>query len=143
MHGKYAQAYLSVAHPKLAPDILPDKVKCTEKNKTYQPSKRPSRHKQVHVDTLVLPEVPAQVLGERLDRGFAGVVRRVAGRVGDALLAACNDDGGGGGIAAGLKGRDVGVQAVDNAEEVGGEDLWGRGRLASERCVAWIELEWV
>lgn len=90
---------------------------------TYQPCKGPPGDEQVHAKPLVIPEVPAQVLGEGLDCGLAGVVGRVAGRVGDALLAPCDHDCGRGVGAAGLERGDVGIEAVNHAEEVGGKDL--------------------
>ena len=58
------------------------------------------------------------MLGQRFDRSFTRVVGGVSEWVGNALLAARDDDGGGRGAAAGLEGRDVGVQAVDDTEEV-------------------------
>ena len=61
------------------------------------------------------------MFGERLDGGLGRVVCRVAGWVGDALLGAGDDDGGGRGLRA--EARDEGVEAVDDAEEVGLEDL--------------------
>lgn len=62
-------------------------------------------------------EAVAELFGQRLDGGFAGVVRRVAWRVGDALFAARQDDG--------RRARrllnhgEKSAQAVDDAEEVG------------------------
>jgi hypothetical protein len=58
---------------------------------------------------VCVAQVVAQVLGECFYSGFGGVVGCVAWRVGDALLAACDDDGGGGVGGAGLEGWDVGV----------------------------------
>ena len=66
-------------------------------------------------------QVEGQLLGEGFERRFAGVVGRVAGRVGDALLGARKDDGGGGG-GRGQQGEE-GREAMDGAVEVRGEDL--------------------
>jgi hypothetical protein len=65
-------------------------------------------------------QIPREVLGESLDGRFGRVVSGVAGRVGDALLGARDDDcGGRGGGGGGLHGGEEGAQAVDDAEEVG------------------------
>jgi len=79
----------------------------------------------VHGDAGFVPQIEAQMLGEGLDGGFGGVVRRVSGRVGDALLGAGDDHGGGpleGRRGGGPDRREEGSDAVDDAEEVGGED---------------------
>jgi hypothetical protein len=74
----------------------------------------------VHGDWGVA-KVVGEVLGERLHGGFGGVVGRVAGWVGDALFAAGYDDGAGRVFGAEL--GNEGVETVDNAEEIGLEDL--------------------
>lgn len=61
-----------------------------------------------------LGEVEGQVLGERFDGGLGRVVCGVAGRVGDALLGACDDDACG----RGRRGRDERQERVEAA--VGG-----------------------
>ena len=80
-------------------------------------------------------EVVGEAFGEGFDGGFAGVVGGVAGRVGDALFAAGDDDGGRVGL--GAEAGEEGADAVDDAEEVGIDDLVvARVRLivADARC---------
>jgi hypothetical protein len=74
------------------------------------------------------------MLRQRLDGRFARIVRGVSRRVRDTLLASCDDDGGWfcGGVA-GEEGWSVCVQAVDDAKEVGIEDLES-GRSAQRLC---------
>ncbi len=61
-------------------------------------------------------EVVGEVFGEGLEGGFGSVVGRVAGRVGDALLAAGDDDCGR--RRAGAEGGQERGEAVYDAEEV-------------------------
>ena len=86
-----------------------------------------------------VPEIEAQVLGQRPDGRLTGIVRGVAGRVRDALLAARDHDGRRRiGRRAGLKRRDEGVQPVDHAEQVGREYLsrpWSAFLVCSPRHV--------
>lgn len=84
---------------------------------------RPPRHEEVDGRGGVA-QVEGEVLGEGLDGGFAGVVGGVARGVGDALFGAGDDDGGALGAVC-ADGGDEGVEAVDDAEEVGGEGLGG------------------
>ena len=66
-------------------------------------------------------QVVREVFGHGLDGGLGGVVAWVAGRVGDALLAAGQDDGGRlGGF---LEQREESGEAVDVAEDVDAEGL--------------------
>ena len=70
---------------------------------------------------LCVTQVKTRILGERLDSGFAGVVGWVSGWIGDALLAAGNDEGGRRGL--GLEVWHKGVEAANDAVEICVEDL--------------------
>lgn len=88
----------------------------------------------MHANALLRAQIPAQVLCQRLHRGLAGIVRRAARRVGDALLAARHDDGRRRGILrTGLERGNVGIEPVDHSVEVGGKDLRRKG--CQRECV--------
>jgi hypothetical protein len=70
-------------------------------------------------------EVEGEMLSQRLHGRLARVVRRVAGRIRDALLATCDDDRGRCVGGARLERRDICVQPVDYAKEVRVEYLRG------------------
>lgn len=76
----------------------------------------------MHPNISITLQIKAEMLSERLDGRFGRVVRRVSGRVGDALLGAGDYDGGGGGGGGRLHEGQQGRDAVDDAKEVGGED---------------------
>jgi hypothetical protein len=65
-------------------------------------------------------QVEGQMLSERFDGSFAGVVSCIAGWIGYALLAARDDDSAG---VAGPEAWDVGVEAVNDATKVGVQNL--------------------
>ncbi len=67
------------------------------------------------------------MLGDGFDGGFAGVVSRVAGRVGDALFAAGDDDGF---LRAGGVVFEVGEEGVDAVYYA--EEIWGRCMISLE-----------
>src|SRR5689334_16824297 len=93
---------------------------------THQPSKCPPRDQQMDSNILLLPQIPAQMLRQRLHGSFTRIVGWVARRVGDALLAACNYNGGGAAARGSfLEGGDIGVEAVYYAVEICVEDLRG------------------
>ena len=77
----------------------------------------------MHGHTLVVTEIPAKVFCKRFDCRFAGIIRSIAWRIGDALLAACDDNGRRGLPAASLEGRHVGIQAIYHTKKIGGENL--------------------
>lgn len=60
------------------------------------------------------------MLGKRFDGCFAGVVGCIAGWIGDALLAARDDDCA---RIARLEAWNVGIEAIDDTAEVGVQDL--------------------
>ena len=98
---------------------------------SHQACERPTRDKEVDARRRVL-EVEGEMLRQRLDGRFGRVVSRVARRVGDALLAARDDDGTRPvpvpltipiPMLPFLEIRHVGVQPVDHAVQIRIEDL--------------------
>jgi hypothetical protein len=69
-------------------------------------------------------QVEIQVFSQGFDGCFAGVVCCVPWRVRDALFAACNDNGTCFARCAGLEGRRIGVQPIDDTVEIGVKNLW-------------------
>lgn len=73
--------------------------------------------------SIRIPQIEREMFSQRLHRRFGRVVRRVARRIRDTLLAACDDDRGGCVGRARLEGGNVGVQAIYHTEEVRVKDL--------------------
>lgn len=71
---------------------------------------------------LVL-EIEAQMLRQGFDSSFRRIVRRVAGRVGDALLTARDDNRTGRVGRPCLEGRHIGVQSVNDAIQIRVQNL--------------------
>jgi hypothetical protein len=69
-------------------------------------------------------QIEAQMLGERLHSRFARVVRYVSRRIRDALFTSRDDNRRRLVWGPRLETRDVGVEAVDDALEIGVEDLY-------------------
>jgi hypothetical protein len=83
----------------------------------YEASKRPPRNEQVYARRAIF-QIKAKMFREGFNRRFTRIVRRVARRVCDALLAACDDDGGRLAGFARLEEWRITVQAVDHAVQV-------------------------
>jgi hypothetical protein len=60
---------------------------------TYETSERPPRYQQMYAGFGVL-QIEVEVFSESFDSCFTGIVGWVAGRIGNALLAPCDDNGG-------------------------------------------------
>lgn len=68
-------------------------------------------------------EIPAEVLGKRLDSRFGGIVGGVAGRVRDSLLATRDDDRGWLRLGGLLNDREECSNAMDDAKNVSLKNL--------------------
>lgn len=68
-------------------------------------------------------QIIAQMLRQRLHSRFTRIVRRVPGRIGNALFTPRDDNSGSLIGRASLKGRNICVQTIYHAVEVGVEDL--------------------
>lgn len=76
----------------------------------------------MHVRLCIL-EIIAQMLRQRFDSRLRRVIGRVAGRIRNALLTTRDDNRTGRVRRARLKGRNVRVQPVDHAEQIGVQNL--------------------
>lgn len=101
---------------------------------TYYACESPTWDKKVDTG-LGVPKVEAEMLRKSLDGRFRGVVGRVSWGVGNALLAAGDDNGGGPTLCSLLNYRKEGVNAMEYPKEVRLEDLCSA--QSTYRCQWW------
>lgn len=70
-----------------------------------------------------IPQIITQVLGQRLHCRLAGIVCCIAGRVCDALFGPRDHDSRGPRAFPGFERWDKGIEAIDHAKQIRGEDL--------------------
>lgn len=87
----------------------------------------------MHRYILVIFEVPAEVLCEAFHGRFAGIVGGVARGIGNALLGASDYYGTRRSVCTRFEGGNVCVEAIDDAEEIGGKNLMVTGVSAFSR----------